>query len=53
MQTAALKEVIDDLEWPGSSVQITICPDPPSVTFRAEGHGDLQVSELSVSDVDT
>lgn len=42
-QSAALKEAIDDLEWPGSSIQIMLQPVPPSVTFRGEGHGDLQV----------
>lgn len=42
-QSAALKEVIDDLEWPGSSIQIKLQPAPPSVIFRGEGHGDLQV----------
>ena len=42
-QSAALKEAIEDLEWPGSSIQIILEPDPPSVTLRAEGHGDLQV----------
>eukprot|EP00250_Pteridium_aquilinum_P010703 c19576_g1_i1 orf=51-707(-) len=46
VKSAALKEAIDDLEWPGSSIQISICPDPPSVIFRGEGHGDLQVVEL-------
>lgn len=43
LQSAALKEAIDDLEWPGSSVQITLQPAPPSVMFKGEGHGDLQV----------
>lgn len=43
LQSAALKEAIDDLEWPGSSIQIKLQPTPPSVTFRGEGHGDLQV----------
>lgn len=38
-----LKEAIDDLEWPGSSVQIVLNPDPPTAIFRGEGHGDLQV----------
>ncbi|KAL0331760.1 UNVERIFIED_CONTAM: hypothetical protein Sangu_1721500 [Sesamum angustifolium] len=42
-QSAALKEAIDDLEWPGSSIQIKLQPAPPSVIFRGEGHGDLQV----------
>ncbi|XP_077243139.1 PCNA domain-containing protein [Tasmannia lanceolata] len=43
VKSAVLKEVIDDLEWPCSSIQISIQPDPPSVTFRGEGHGDLQI----------
>ncbi|KAL2472169.1 damaged DNA binding [Abeliophyllum distichum] len=43
VKSAALKEAIDDLEWPGSSIQIILQPDPPSVTFRGEGHGDLQI----------
>ncbi|XVE57406.1 hypothetical protein DITRI_Ditri04bG0088300 [Diplodiscus trichospermus] len=43
VKSAALKEAIDDLEWPGSSIQITLLPDPPCVTFKGEGHGDLQI----------
>lgn len=43
LQSAALKEALDDLEWPGSSIEITVSPVPPMVTFRGEGHGDLQV----------
>lgn len=43
VKSAALKEAIDDLEWPGSSIKITLHPVPPSVTFRGEGHGDLQI----------
>ncbi|KAK6119496.1 hypothetical protein DH2020_046759 [Rehmannia glutinosa] len=39
----ALKEAIDDLEWPGSSIQIKLQPTPPSVIFKGEGHGDLQI----------
>lgn len=46
-QSAALKEAIDDLEWPGSSVQISLQKEPPCVTFRGEGHGDLQVVFLT------
>lgn len=42
-QSAILKETIDDLEWPGSSIQIRMQPDPPTVVFKGEGHGDLQV----------
>ncbi|XP_042441975.1 uncharacterized protein LOC122027150 isoform X4 [Zingiber officinale] len=37
-----VKEAVDDLEWPCSSIQISLQPDPPAVTFRGEGHGDLQ-----------
>ncbi|OMO93338.1 Rad1/Rec1/Rad17 [Corchorus olitorius] len=43
VKSAALKEAIDDLEWPGSSIQIILQPVPPSVTFKGEGHGDLQI----------
>lgn len=42
-QSAVLKDTIDDLEWPGSSIQIRMQPDPPTVVFKGEGHGDLQV----------
>ncbi|KAL5548584.1 hypothetical protein UlMin_003815 [Ulmus minor] len=35
-----LKEAIDDLEWLGASIQITLQPTPPSVTFRGDVHGD-------------
>ena len=42
-QSAILKESVDDLEWPGSSIQIQFQPDPPSVIFKGEGHGDLEV----------
>ncbi|MQL91761.1 hypothetical protein Taro_024375 [Colocasia esculenta] len=41
--TAVLKEAIDDLEWPSSTIQILLQPEPPSVVFKGEGHGDLQV----------
>ncbi|KAJ1442436.1 Rad1/Rec1/Rad17 [Sesbania bispinosa] len=43
VKSAALKEAIEDLEWPGSSIQIILEPDPPSVMMRGEGHGDLQI----------
>ncbi|CAK9206456.1 hypothetical protein BDL97_15G057500 [Sphagnum fallax] len=43
VKSAALKEVIDDLEWPGSNITITLSPAPPGVSFRGEGHGDLQI----------
>ncbi|KAK3029882.1 hypothetical protein RJ639_038505 [Escallonia herrerae] len=47
VKSSALKEAIDDLEWPGSSIQIILQPVPPSITFRGEGHGDLQVTLTS------
>ncbi|KAK6140968.1 hypothetical protein DH2020_025286 [Rehmannia glutinosa] len=43
VKSAALKEAIDDLEWPGSSIHIKLQPTPPSVIFKGEGHGDLQI----------
>ncbi|KAI7989846.1 Cell cycle checkpoint protein RAD1 [Camellia lanceoleosa] len=49
VKSAALKEAIDDLEWPGSSIQIILQPVPPSVTFRGEGHGDLQIDFMYVN----
>ena len=39
VKSVALKKAIDDFEWPGSSIQITLEPVPPSVTFRVEGFG--------------
>ncbi|KGN53911.1 uncharacterized protein LOC101219270 [Cucumis sativus] len=52
VKSAALKEAIDDLEWPGSSVLIALQPSPPSVTFKAEGHGDLQVDFMYYANTD-
>ncbi|KAJ8754389.1 hypothetical protein K2173_002840 [Erythroxylum novogranatense] len=52
VKSAALKEAIDDLEWPGSSIQIILKPVPPSVTFRGEGHGDLQIDFLYYANTD-
>ncbi|XP_019190909.1 PREDICTED: uncharacterized protein LOC109185369 [Ipomoea nil] len=53
VKSAALKEAIDDLEWPGSSIQLTLQPAPPSVTFRSEGHGDLQIDFMHHTNNDT
>ncbi|KAG6469688.1 uncharacterized protein LOC122031192 isoform X1 [Zingiber officinale] len=52
VKSAILKEAIDDLEWPGSDIQISLQPDPPSVTFRGEGHGDLQIEFLHYANTD-
>nr|DAD20075.1 TPA_asm: hypothetical protein HUJ06_021538 [Nelumbo nucifera] len=52
VKSAALKEAIDDLEWPGSSIQIVVQPDPPSVTFKGEGHGDLQIDFMYYANTD-
>ncbi|XP_024021719.1 uncharacterized protein LOC21400754 isoform X2 [Morus notabilis] len=52
VKTAALKEAIDDLEWPGASIQITVQPNPPSVTFRGDGHGDLQIDFMYYANAD-
>ncbi|KAF3663492.1 putative pentatricopeptide repeat-containing protein, mitochondrial-like [Capsicum annuum] len=48
----ALKEAIDDLEWPGSSIYLILQPSPPSVTFRGEGHGDLQIDFMCHANTD-
>lgn len=42
-QTSALKEALEDLEWPNAAVAISFVSNPPMVSFRAEGHGELQV----------
>ncbi|KAG5524227.1 hypothetical protein RHGRI_031033 [Rhododendron griersonianum] len=52
VKSAALKEAIDDLEWPGSSIQIVLQSVPPSVTFRGEGHGDLQIDFMYYANTD-
>ncbi|KAJ6712111.1 CELL CYCLE CHECKPOINT PROTEIN RAD1 [Salix purpurea] len=52
VKSAVLKEAIDDLEWPGSSIQIILKPVPPSVTFRGEGHGDLQIDLMYYANTD-
>ncbi|KAL5715389.1 exodeoxyribonuclease III [Ranunculus cassubicifolius] len=52
VKSAALKEAIDDLEWPGSSIQISIQPDPPCITLRGEGHGDLQIDFMYYATTD-
>ncbi|GAB4857856.1 hypothetical protein Ancab_015762 [Ancistrocladus abbreviatus] len=52
VKSAVLREAIDDLEWPGSSVEMTLKPDPPSVTFRCEGHGDLQIDFMYYANTD-
>ncbi|XP_024935074.2 uncharacterized protein LOC107431173 isoform X2 [Ziziphus jujuba] len=52
VKSAALKEAIDDLEWPGSSIQVTLQPVPPTVTFRGDGHGDLQIDFMYYANAD-
>ncbi|KAF3489436.1 hypothetical protein F2Q69_00056902 [Brassica cretica] len=52
VKSAALKEAIDDLEWPGSSVQISLQKSPPCVTLRGEGHGDLQIDFMYYANTD-
>eukprot|EP00850_Spirogloea_muscicola_P025531 SM003409S12857 [mRNA] locus=s3409:25:1006:- [translate_table: standard] len=42
LKSAALKEAIEDLEWPGASVEVIATPVPPTISFRCEGAGDLQ-----------
>ncbi|CAM6100899.1 unnamed protein product [Calypogeia fissa] len=46
VKSAALKDAIEDLEWPGASISLTMCPNPPRVIFKGEGHGDLEIQFL-------
>ncbi|GAQ86775.1 Repair protein Rad1 [Klebsormidium nitens] len=52
VKSSALKDAFEDLEWPGSSIQIALNPEPPVVTFRGEGHGDLQIDFFYDSQTD-
>ncbi|KAF7809480.1 damaged DNA-binding protein [Senna tora] len=52
VKSAVLKEAIEDLEWPGSSIQIILQPVPPSVTLKGEGHGDLQIDLMYYANTD-
>ncbi|PHT58296.1 hypothetical protein CQW23_00659 [Capsicum baccatum] len=47
-----VKPAIDDLEGPGSSIYLIRQPTPPSVTFRGEGHGDLQIDFMCHANTD-
>ncbi len=38
-----LKEAIEDLEWPGSSVTIRLQRDPARISLKASGNGSLEV----------
>eukprot|EP00877_Chromochloris_zofingiensis_P014762 jgi/Chrzof1/953/Cz01g34290.t1 len=49
-QGTILKEAIDDLEWPGGSVQITMQRDPAKLTLKSTGNGSLEI-ELATADL--
>lgn len=44
-QTSALKEAVDDLEWPGAAVKVSITRKPDMVSFASTGAevGSLEV----------
>jgi hypothetical protein len=44
-QTTALKEAVDDLEWPGAAVKVSIKRKPDMVSFASTGTevGSLEV----------
>jgi hypothetical protein len=44
-QTSALKEAVDDLEWPGAAVKVSITRSPDMVSFASTGAevGSLEV----------
>ncbi|KAJ0968579.1 hypothetical protein J5N97_025496 [Dioscorea zingiberensis] len=48
VKSVVLKEAIEDLEWPGSSIQIVLQPDPPCVTFKGDGHGEFLLSSPQI-----
>ncbi|KAK9145774.1 hypothetical protein Sjap_005677 [Stephania japonica] len=56
IKSSALKKAIDDLQWPGSSIQITLRQSPPRVSFTAEAGGDndgeiqLQVLQITLAE---
>eukprot|EP00898_Chlorokybus_atmophyticus_P007186 jgi/Chlat1/7469/Chrsp6S07502 len=52
VKSTALRDAIDDLEWPGSSITMTVRPHPPSVAFCGQGHGELQIDFNYTSDSD-
>mmetsp|Transcript_11437 Transcript_11437/g.19543 ORF Transcript_11437/g.19543 Transcript_11437/m.19543 type:complete len:309 (-) Transcript_11437:31-957(-) len=43
--THVLKEAVDDLEWPGASVQLTIAKGPDRITLHSEG---LEMGSLKI-----
>jgi hypothetical protein len=38
-----MKEVVEDLEWPGGDVQLSMWRDPASLVMSASGTGRLEV----------
>ncbi|KAG2440363.1 hypothetical protein HXX76_004468 [Chlamydomonas incerta] len=40
---SALKEAVDDLEWPGGPLELALVQDPPRLLLAASGHGSLEV----------
>lgn len=41
-----MKEAVEDLEWPGSSVAVKLTQDPPALSLSAHGTGSLEVGVL-------
>ncbi|KAI3696024.1 hypothetical protein L1987_79033 [Smallanthus sonchifolius] len=39
-------------KFTGSSIQLTLQPVPPSVTFKGKGHGELQINFMYYSNMD-
>lgn len=46
IRSSTLKELMEDLEWPGAPIRVSINPQPPGVTLLAQGHGDLEIELL-------
>ena len=45
LQCSTLRELVDDLDWAGAPVCITMRSEPPALSFSAHGQvvGDLKV----------
>ena len=47
VQSSTLRELVDDMDWAGAPVCITMRSEPPALSFSAHGQvvGDLKVRD--------
>ena len=43
VRSVLLREAVEDLEWPGGSVTLSVDRNPPRVEFLSSGAGSLSV----------